>query len=119
MVYTKADLAEHDHSVELAAVFTSSRTGSGLAELRRRIAAALSSRGSESSGVASTAARCGDSLRRAQASLEQARQEAAGGAAELVSAEVRIALDALGEVVGAVYTEDLLDRIFSRFCIGK
>jgi len=119
LVYTKADLAEHDDSVELAAVFTSSRTGSGLAELRQRIAAALSSRGSESSGVASTAARCGDSLRRAQASLEQARQEAAGGAAELVSAEVRTALDALGEVVGAVYTEDLLDRIFSRFCIGK
>ena len=29
------------------------------------------------------------------------------------------ALEQLGEMVGAVYTEDLLDRIFSRFCIGK
>jgi len=37
----------------------------------------------------------------------------------LVAAEVRGALDELGQVVGAVYTEDLLDRVFSRFCIGK
>ena len=29
------------------------------------------------------------------------------------------ALEQLGEMVGAVYTDDLLDRIFSRFCIGK
>jgi tRNA modification GTPase len=38
---------------------------------------------------------------------------------EVVSAEIRLALEELGKVVGAVYTEDLLDRIFSRFCIGK
>ena len=29
------------------------------------------------------------------------------------------AIDFLGQMVGAVYTEDMLDRIFSRFCIGK
>jgi tRNA modification GTPase len=28
-------------------------------------------------------------------------------------------LNELGKVAGAVYTEDVLDRIFSRFCIGK
>jgi tRNA modification GTPase len=33
--------------------------------------------------------------------------------------EVRLALEALGHVAGTVYTDDLLDRIFSRFCIGK
>ena len=33
--------------------------------------------------------------------------------------ELRAALDELGALVGAVYTDDLLDRIFSRFCIGK
>jgi tRNA modification GTPase len=32
---------------------------------------------------------------------------------------LRIALDELGKVVGAVYTEDVLERIFSRFCVGK
>ncbi|HUR53969.1 MAG TPA: tRNA modification GTPase [Gemmataceae bacterium] len=39
--------------------------------------------------------------------------------AELVALALRSALDQLGEMVGAVYTNDLLDRIFSRFCIGK
>jgi len=38
---------------------------------------------------------------------------------ELLAVELRGALDQLGEMVGAVYTDDLLDRIFSRFCIGK
>jgi tRNA modification GTPase len=38
---------------------------------------------------------------------------------ELLALELRGALDQLGEMVGAVYTDDLLDRIFSRFCIGK
>jgi len=38
---------------------------------------------------------------------------------ELLAVELRSALDQLGEMVGAVYTDDLLDRIFSRFCIGK
>jgi tRNA modification GTPase len=38
---------------------------------------------------------------------------------ELLALELRTALDELGAMVGAVYTEDLLDRIFSRFCIGK
>ncbi|HYV39009.1 MAG TPA: tRNA uridine-5-carboxymethylaminomethyl(34) synthesis GTPase MnmE [Gemmataceae bacterium] len=38
---------------------------------------------------------------------------------ELLALELRGALDELGAMAGAVYTDDLLDRIFSRFCIGK
>ena len=38
---------------------------------------------------------------------------------ELIAVELRTALHELGKVVGAVYTDDLLDRIFSTFCIGK
>lgn len=38
---------------------------------------------------------------------------------ELTAASLRIVIDQLGEMTGAVYTNDLLDRIFSRFCIGK
>ena len=38
---------------------------------------------------------------------------------ELLALALRLALERLGEMVGAVYTNDLLDRIFSRFCIGK
>ncbi|MBN8549560.1 MAG: tRNA uridine-5-carboxymethylaminomethyl(34) synthesis GTPase MnmE [Deltaproteobacteria bacterium] len=38
---------------------------------------------------------------------------------EIASAEVRIALHSLEEIVGKTVTEDILGRIFSRFCIGK
>jgi tRNA modification GTPase len=38
---------------------------------------------------------------------------------ELLALALRGAVDSLGEMTGAVYTDDLLDRIFSRFCIGK
>ena len=41
------------------------------------------------------------------------------GGEELIAAEVRGALVELGRVVGTVYTDDVLDRIFSQFCIGK
>ena len=41
------------------------------------------------------------------------------GGDELIACEIRTALLELGKVAGAVYTDDVLDRIFSRFCIGK
>ena len=55
--------------------------------------------------------------------LAHAVEKRSGGnpffAEELLAAEVRATLDHLGQIVGAVYTDDILDRIFSRFCIGK
>lgn len=54
-----------------------------------------------------------DALRRAH---EHVRED---DPQELLALELRKALDQIGEMVGAVYTNDLLDRIFSRFCIGK
>jgi tRNA modification GTPase len=43
----------------------------------------------------------------------------AGESLELVAVDLRIAVNAVGEVVGQTTTEDLLDMIFSQFCIGK
>ena len=52
--------------------------------------------------------------------LREAHALAANGdPPELLALALRGAVDALGEMTGAVYTDDLLDRIFSRFCIGK
>ena len=64
---------------------------------------------------------------RHQACLQRAKQLLAAGSRslqdgkspEFVSIELREALDAVGEVIGKVDTEDLLGRIFSEFCIGK
>lgn len=102
-------------------VATSSRTGQGMDDLRRRLRElVIAARHADSDVVGATAIRCHDSLRRTAAALGQAREMVRRrNGEELVAAEIRLALDELGQVSGAVYNDDVLDRIFSRFCIGK
>lgn len=119
LVLTKCDAIAGEPFAN-GAIRTSGLTGEGLPELRKRIADTLCQVASSETGVAATALRCGESLRLAQESLRRGVELVAESAPEeLIAAEVRIALDELGRVVGAVYTDDILDRIFSRFCIGK
>lgn len=121
VVWTKGDLIPPGATPPPGTLLTSSRTGQGVAELRRAVAAVLADRtGAELGVVAATAARCEACLRAVVEHLQAAWAIAVDCAGdELVAAELREALDQLGQVVGAVFTEDLLDRIFSRFCIGK
>ena len=61
-----------------------------------------------------------DALRRAQASLSHAIESLdAKMPPEFIAVDLRSSLDAIGEIVGKTTTEDILDRIFSQFCIGK
>jgi tRNA modification GTPase len=117
LIVTKADLATVETPAE--AIVTSAATSLGLDTLRSSIAAELKhqSLGSDTSQVAS---HWRESLERAAYSLANAREAAAGpGGEELIAAELRLVIDDLGKVVGTVVTEDILDRIFRRFCIGK
>ncbi|TWU20842.1 tRNA modification GTPase [Bythopirellula polymerisocia] len=124
LALTKCDLLQHNQTAipsHPRVLFCSSLTGAGVNELRTAIAATLG--GSEklaAGSVATTAARCSESLRSARDSLRRALETlSAHGGEELVAADLRTALDNLGRVVGTVYTDDVLDRIFSQFCIGK
>ncbi len=59
-------------------------------------------------------------LEKAAARLSQAAQNAFGGASpELTAADIRDALDSLEAICGKTLNDDVLDRIFSKFCIGK
>ena len=61
-----------------------------------------------------------DSLQRARAATRQTIEELkAGSSLELAALDLRIAVNAIGEIVGKTTTDDLLDSIFSQFCIGK
>lgn len=67
-----------------------------------------------------TSARQKDALDRTSAALHHARMAAQNHLPpELVAVDLRAALDALGEITGKTTPEDILDRIFSSFCIGK
>ncbi|MCA9052226.1 MAG: tRNA modification GTPase [Planctomycetaceae bacterium] len=119
-VLTKVDLPTSDRSSE-EAVEVSAATGEGLADLLRSIRAALGG-GTIHQGewLTSTTARCRESLRQGQSALADALNALDAGAGdELIALDLRAGLDALGMICGSVYTDDVLDRIFSRFCIGK
>jgi tRNA modification GTPase len=61
-----------------------------------------------------------DALNRARAAARQTIDALRGDVTlELVAMDLRIAVNAVGEIVGKTATEDLLDSIFSQFCIGK
>ena len=120
VVLTKIDAATQVAPLQ-GAIPTSSLTGEGLDGLRAALCrAVLAELGAGSAVVGVTAVRCRESLRLAAQSLDRACQLVRdNGGDELVAAEVRAALEELGKTVGAVYAEDVLDRVFSRFCVGK
>ena len=61
-----------------------------------------------------------DALSRAAAATSRTIDALVDGLTlELAALDLRIAVNAIGEIVGQTTTEDLLDRIFSQFCIGK
>jgi tRNA modification GTPase len=117
-VHTRRDEAESDFAPGTLA--TSALTGVGLVELRSAIATALRAGEWHGDLPAGTAARCRGSILRAGEALRAASESLLAGVGdELVAFDVRLAVDELGKVVGSVVTDDILDRIFRRFCIGK
>ncbi len=98
--------------------WVSSWTGEGLEALREQIVTRL--RQKETSLGGGLHIRCRSGLERAAESLRRAERLAKSSQGqELVAWELREALAGLGELVGEVYTDELLDEIFGRFCIGK
>ena len=104
--------------VRSRAVVVSAKTGLGLDTLRAAIAARLGL--VEAEGELLILARHKEALETAAALLAESAALAADGRdAELVAARSREALVALGAITGETATEDLLDRVFSAFCVGK
>lgn len=102
-------------------LLVSAATGAGLGSLRAllRAMAGEPSRGEDGVAVAPNErhrAALGAAARALDAALAAL---AASAPAELAAIDLRAAADALAEVTGAACAEDVLDRIFARFCIGK
>ena len=100
---------------------TSLVTGVGISELKAAISKKLGGI-SHAPAHAVISERHRNLLETARAELEQARERLAGGGepgAAPAAEHLRAALEALGQVTGRVYHNELLDNIFSRFCIGK
>ncbi len=96
-------------------------SGQGVEELKRHIFAShLGGWEGERHGVVVTNMRHKSALDRAAVSLEHAvALLSRGEPLELMVIEMRSALDRIGEITGAVTSDDILNVIFSSFCIGK
>jgi tRNA modification GTPase len=123
VVRTKADLADgvvtgpDDGGVTVSVV-----TGAGLAELRRAVAERVFADRIAQADLepALTRQRPRIALLRAQSALAEARPHLEPGSdAVLASHHVREATSALEELLGAVDVEEVLDRVFGCFCVGK
>ena len=100
-------------------LLVSAVTGEGLNAFRSAVAARLGL--VEADGELLVLERHREALSAAASSLREAVEVARsdGGAPELVAVRVREALSALGAITGETATEELLDRIFATFCVGK
>jgi tRNA modification GTPase len=132
LVINKIDLAPRaDEAIRakidrsIPAVAISATQGLGLEGLKETIkAVALSGVNREAQAEAErplvAQLRHKTALQAAKTHLEQALEALRSGMQEEILAfEIRGALDRLGEIIGATTTEDILDRIFQNFCIGK
>ena len=123
-VRTKADLVPNDDQfASLPAIAVSAETGAGLQELLGAIDRALDSRhGMITPDVPMlTRARHRQAISTALSEVEQFLQawSAERLPATVASVHLRTAVSALEELIGSVDVEDVLDRVFATFCVGK
>ncbi|MEL6061559.1 MULTISPECIES: tRNA uridine-5-carboxymethylaminomethyl(34) synthesis GTPase MnmE [unclassified Methylobacterium] len=117
-VHTKADLLAGFQEPRSDGVMrVSSRTGQGLQDLLDAIQAQAEA-GVGQGDALITRARHRSALEACTAHLDRL-VAGADGPPELVAEDLRLAVRALGEVAGHVRVEDVLDRLFAGFCIGK
>lgn len=126
VIVNKSDLkrigSRHTFPTALAkypVVYTSAQTGEGLERLKGLLLDTILGGRTEVLPYL-TNIRQKDALQRSLQSVQCAMESAQRNEGhEFIALDVRAAVDALGEVLGAVTTEDILAKIFSEFCIGK
>lgn len=119
-ILTKADLIDSDSKQSLSqndALSISARTGAGIDDLLKRLTKEAERFAGEPALV--TRERQRVALREAAARISSALSLTRRGQEELFAEELRLAARALGRITGRVDVEDVLDKIFSSFCIGK
>jgi tRNA modification GTPase len=123
VILNKSDLPEHpDWSRHCGthALSISCLTGEGLPELLKQILARITKQNLRPESAVAINTRHRDCLRRALESCDRARATLGKTLPpEYVAVDLNEGLRAVGEVIGAVDVEQILDSVFGQFCIGK
>ena len=131
LVFSKKDLTEgaagfgigvngHSAVPPAASVSLSSVTGEGLDRLEAAVAALFPAGDPREAGSLLTDQRQEEAVRRARDAVRRAKEALESGLTpDAVLTDAEEALDALGELTGRTAREEIVSRIFSRFCVGK
>ena len=120
VVLNKGDLPEKGDWKDFHALRISCLTGEGLPELRTEILTRIAKQNLKPESPLAINARHRDCLRRALESCDRgATAQAQGLSLEYAAIHLNEALRAVGQVIGVVDVEQILDSVFSQFCIGK
>ena len=123
IIHNKIDKTDHAAMMTekngVTELFISAKTGAGMDLLEKHLCESVGYQPNDE-GVFIARRRHLDALARARKAVESGYNCLAGlGAGELLAEELRLAQQSLGEITGTFSNEDLLDKIFSSFCIGK
>lgn len=110
--------SKRDITGECGDLSFSSVTGEGLGEVLKAISSRLSADDVPSDVPRIDSERQRSCLLEAAAALRDARAAVSSGE-DIVAMYIQLALSALSSLTGAVTTDDILDRLFSSFCLGK
>ncbi|MCK4573686.1 MAG: hypothetical protein KAU36_04905, partial [candidate division Zixibacteria bacterium] len=102
-------------------LLTSCKTRKGIADLKKSLIVRINDKMPDlTDGLVVTSARHKQKLAVALKALRAARRKmAASESPELTAFDLRLAIGAIDEITGRIYTDEILGKIFSRFCVGK
>lgn len=119
-VYNKSDKLPSGKSNTKDGLRIAAKTGEGIEQLKSALYQKATDGKDHSEGTIVTNARHVESLQKLSDSLDKIKEGISSNlSGDLLALEIRTALFHLGEITGEVTTEDKLDYIFSKFCIGK
>jgi tRNA modification GTPase len=120
LLLNKSDLPEHSDWHDCDTLRISCVTEAGLANLEEKILERIAQKHLRAESAVAINTRHRDCLRRAREACERARAAfEEGTSGEYLAVDLQDALNAIGEVIGTVDVEEILDSVFSQFCIGK
>lgn len=118
LVVNKMDTSDR-RDVE-GAIYISARDGKGIDKLRNALRSTIDTEGLYRGDVVVSNMRHFEALSRAHTSLQAALSALNMGISEeLLTEDIRSAINALAEITGRITSEDILKNVFSHFCIGK
>ena len=116
---TKSDLESKNTKTFENEIFVSTESGNGIDDLKSKILELTQISNISADSVVITNERHKDALTRAKEALDRAANNISADSLDLVSIDIKDAYIAIGEITGNTTSEEIIDAIFKKFCLGK